>query len=154
MSENSQNRTRLIRKLWKGLVLSTPLTLAAFSISTVANAQSVNCPAGSKLDGGVCMVTSTYQAPSPEVSGEAEAVTSTYSSSYQAQPEAAGEAETGSAYKAQPEATGEAGAGSAYKAQPEATGSSYKASGEAEASAEPEAKACLLYTSPSPRDRG
>jgi len=141
MSENSQNRIRLIRKLSKGLVLSTPLTLAAFSISTVANAQSVNCPAGSKLDGGVCMVTSTYQAPSPEASGEAEAVTSTYSSSYQAQPEAAGEAETGSAYKAQPEATGEAGAGSAYKAQPEATGSSYKASGEAEASAEPEAKA-------------
>ena len=147
MTETSKNRSRLIRKLSKGLILSTPLVVAAFSVSPIANAQSSNCPAGSKLSSdGFCMVTSTYEAPTPEATGEAEA-----ESTYKAQSEATGEAEARTAYKAQPEATGEAEAGSAYKAQPEATGeaeapadysSSYKAQSEAtgEAEAEPEAK--------------
>jgi len=99
MTENKQNRSRLIRKLSKSLIVSTPLVVAAFSVTQIANAQSVNCPAGSKLSSdGFCMVTSTYEAPTSEATGEAEA-----GSSYKAQPEATGEAE-GSTYKA----TGEA----------------------------------------------
>ena len=166
MTENTQSRSRLIRKLSKGLVLSTPLAVAAFAMSPIANAQSSNCPAGTKLSSdGFCVVTSTYEArpeatgegeaeassashgsdykAKGEAEGEAEASSDTYSSSYkatgeaEAQPEATGEAE------AQPEATGEAEAtGSSYKAQgeAEASGSSYKAKGEAEAYAQPEAQ--------------
>jgi len=159
MTIHTQSRSRLIRKLSKGLVLSTPLVLAAFSMSPIAHAQSSNCPAGSKLSSdGFCMVTSTYEAR-PVATGEAEAGSAHKAageaeagSAHKAvgEAEATGEAESaGSAYKAQPEATGEAEAqptstySSSYKAQPEATGeaeagSSYKASGEAEA--EPEAK--------------
>ena len=117
MSKKTQNRSQLIQNLSKKLVVATPLVVAAFGMSQVATAQSSNCPAGSTYTGGICLASSTYQAPT-----------------YQAQPEATGEAE------AQPEATGEAEAGSTsfgsdYKAQgeAEATGSAYKATGEAEA---------------------
>ena len=85
MSDNSQNRKKLMKKLSKGLLVSTPMVVAAFSMSQIASAAPGNCPAGSTFTGGICLVTSsstsTYQG-------------STYQgSTYQAQPEAAGEAE-------------------------------------------------------------
>ena len=98
MSKNTQSRNKLVQKLSKNLIVATPLVVAAFGMSQVATAQAGNCPAGSTLSGGICLASSTYQAPT-----------------YQAQPEATGEAEAPS-----------------YN-------SSYN---------------CLLYTSPSPRDRG
>lgn len=136
MSEATNIRDRLLSKLTKGLVLSTPLVVAAFSMSSIAHAQTSNCPEGSKLSSdGFCMVDTTAPAL-PEATGEAEGSSAHAGSDYKAQAEATGEAESGSAYKAQPEATGEAEAkpsySSAYKAEPEA---------QAEATAEPEAQA-------------
>jgi len=133
MIKNPQSRSQLMQKLSKNLLVATPLVVAAFGMNQVATAQAGNCPAGSTLTGGICLATSTYQAPTyqaqPEATGEAEAA----GSAYKAAGEAEAEAEAaGSAYKA----TGEAeAAGSAYKAtgEAEAAGSAYKATGEAEA---------------------
>ena len=71
MTENMQNRSKLMKKLSKGLIVSTPLVVAAFSMSPVANAQ-LNCPAGSTYSGGICLATSTYRlslkrAPRPKL---------------------------------------------------------------------------------------
>ena len=127
MSKNTQTRNQLMQKLSKKLVVATPLVVAAFGMSQVATAQ-VNCPAGSTPSGGICLATSSNQAPtyqSPTYTAQPEATGSSYKSH--------GEAEaTGSAYKAKGEAEA---TGSAYKAkgEAEATGSAYKAKGEAEA---------------------
>lgn len=134
MNETTQNRKKLMKKLSKGLLVSTPMVVAAFSMSQIASAAPGNCPAGSTFSGGICLVTSsstsTYQG-------------STYQgSTYQAQPEAAGEAEASSYGSGTAEAKGEAeassyGSGTVHQAKGEAEASSYgsgtvKPKGEAE----------------------
>jgi len=113
MSENTPNRNKLMKKLSKGLLVSTPMVVAAFSMSPIANAGPSNCPAGSTYTGGICLVTSS-STPSYQ------------RSTYQAQPEATGEAEA-SSY----------GSGTAAKGEAEASsygsGTVDKAKGEAEA---------------------